>query len=133
MAGPGSGVAGKHLEVEPTVRVADELRPPGFEIVHHVDDIVDPDARELRIYQFAAVFQDVLEMKFRAVVLAHGGGQASARHGDRAARGATLGYLDDCNARFRAFKCGHGASRAAPDDQYVGFVAYNRNVEADRV
>ena len=55
MTSPVSGVAGKRLEVEPAIRAADEIRAPGFEIVHHIDDVVDPDARELGIDQFAAV------------------------------------------------------------------------------
>ena len=69
-------------------------------------------------------------MQLRAVVLAHGGGEASARHRGGAAGGAALGHLDDGNARFRAFKRGHGAGGAAADDQHVGLVLYDGNFEA---
>ena len=95
MAGPGSGMARKHFEVEPAVRAADEFRPPGFEIAHHVDDVINPDACEIRIDQFPAVLEDILQMKFGAVVLAHGGGEASARYRGRAAGGAAFGHLGD--------------------------------------
>ena len=59
-------------------------------------------------------------MKFRTVVLAHGGGESAPRDGRRAACGAALGHLDDGHARVRAFESGHGAGRAAADDQHVG-------------
>ena len=96
--------------------------------MHHVDDVVDPDARQLGIDQLAAVLEDVLEMQLGTVVLAHGGGEAAARHRGRAAGGAALGHLDDANAGFGTFECGHGAGRAAADDQHVGFVTHDRDI-----
>ena len=123
-------MTGKRLEVELTVRAADEIRSPGFEIVHHIDNVVDPYARERGINEFAVVTEDVLEMKLRAVVRADGGGEASARHRGRSAGGAALGHLDDANAGLRAFECGHGAGRAAANDQHVGLVMFDGNFEA---
>ena len=55
MAGPVSGVTGKRLEIELAVRAADEIRAPGFEIVHHINNVVDPHTRKLGIDEFAAV------------------------------------------------------------------------------
>ena len=130
MAGPVSGVAGKLLEIKLAVGAADEFRAPGFEIVHHVNNVVDPDAGKLGIDQFAAVFEDVVKVKLRAVVLAHGGGEAAARHRGRTAGGAALGHLDDINTGLGAFKRGHGAGRAAADDQHIGFMTLDGNPEA---
>jgi hypothetical protein len=48
-------VAWKFLEIESAVGAADEFRPPGFEIVHHVNNVVDPDAGKLGIDQLATV------------------------------------------------------------------------------
>jgi hypothetical protein len=97
--------------------------------MHHVDDVVDPDARELGIDQLPAVLEDVSKVKLGAVPLAHGGAEAAARHRGRAAGGAALGHLDDGDAGFRAFECGHGAGRAAADDQHVCLVVRHGNVE----
>ena len=90
MTSPVSGVTGKRLEVELTIRAADEIRAPGLEIVHHIDNIVDPHARERGIDELAVVTEDVLEMKLWAVVRAHGGGETSTRHRSRSAGGAPL-------------------------------------------
>src|ERR1700675_1598044 len=97
--------------------------------MHDVDDVVDPDARELGIDQFAAVLEDVLNVKLGTVVLAHGGGEASTRHSGRAAGSAALGHLNDGDASFCAFECGHGAGCPAADDQHIGLVVHHRNVE----
>ena len=72
-------------------------------------------------------------MQLRAVVLAHGGGEAAARHRGRAAGGAALGHLDDGDAGLGAFERGHGSGGAAADDQHVGLVADDGNVEAHRL
>ena len=130
MAGPVSGVAGKRLEVEPAVSAAHKLRSPGFQIVHDVDDVVHPHARELGIDQLPAVFEDILKMKLRTVVIAHGGREAASRHRGRAAGGAALGHLDDGDARVSAFERSHGTGGTAADDQHVGLVPLNGNIKA---
>src|SRR5262245_53165176 len=116
-------MARKILEVERAVSAAHELGAPGFEIMHHVDNVVDPDARELGVDQFAAVFQNVLKMQLGAVILAHGGGEAAARHRGRAAGGAALGHLNDPDIGLRTFERCHGAGGPATDDQNVGVMA----------
>src|SRR5262245_4320957 len=133
MAGAVAGMAGKILEVECAVGAAHELRAPGFEIAYHVDDVVDPDARELRNDQFAAVLQDVRKMQLGAVIPAHSGGEAAARHRGRATGGAALGDLNDPDARFRAFERGHGAGGPAADDQNVSVMANQRDFRADLI
>ena len=97
--------------------------------MHHADDVVDPDAREVGIDEFAAVLEDILKVQFRAVIFAHCRGKSAARHRGRAAGGAPLGDLDDGDAGFRAFKCRHGAGRAAANDQYIRRMAYYRNIK----
>ena len=129
MDGARTRVARKHLEVERTVRAADEVGAPGLEIADHLNDVVYPDSRELGIDQFAAVFQDVLEMELGAVILAYGGRETATSDRRSAAGGTALGHLDDRNARFRAFKSGHGASRAAADDENVGVVTDDGNLK----
>src|ERR1700678_4153554 len=130
MDGARARVAREHLEVERTVGAADELRAPSFEIAHHLDNVVYPDTRELRIDQFAAVFEDVLEMELGAVVLAYRGCETAARDRRTAAGSAPLGHLDHRNARFRALKRGHGARRAPAHNEHIGVVTDHRNVEA---
>ena len=115
-------MAGKFLEIEPAVGAADEFRSPRFKIVHHVDDVVDPDPGQLGIDQLAAVFEDVLKMQLRAVILTHRGGKAAARYRGRATGGAPFGHLDDINAGLGALERGHGSGGAATDDQDVGLV-----------
>ena len=106
---------------------------PGLEIADHVDDVVDPHPRQVRIDQFAAVLQDVLKMELGAVVLSHRRGEAATCDGDRAARGAALGHLDDRHAGLGALERGHGAGGAAADDEDVGGVANHRNVADARL
>ena len=77
MARPLSGMTGKCLEVQSAVSVTHELCPPGFEIVDHIDNVVDPHVREVGIDQLAAMLEDVLEMKLRIVIPAHGGCESS--------------------------------------------------------
>ena len=76
--------------------------PQEFEIIHHIDNVVDPYARKRGIDEFAVVTEDVLEMKLRAVVRADGGGEASARYRGRSAGGASLGHLDERRRRLSA-------------------------------
>src|SRR5580704_2812356 len=122
MDGSRARVAGKHLEVERTVGAANEVRSPRFEIAHHLNDVVDPDSRQLRIDQFAAVFQDVLEMELGAVILAYRGCETAACDCGSTAGGTALGHLDYRYACFRALKRSHGASRAATNDENIGVV-----------
>ena len=69
-------------------------------------------------------------MQLRAVVLAHGGGEAAARHRGGAAGGAPLGHLDDGDAGLGAFERGHGSGGAAADDQHVGLVSLDRELSS---
>jgi len=69
-------------------------------------------------------------MQLRAVILAHCGGEAASRHCSRAAGGTSLGHLDDGNASLGALERSHGPGGAAADDQDVGFVTYDGNVES---
>jgi hypothetical protein len=68
-------------------------------------------------------------MKFRVVILTHGGGEAASRHRGRATGGPPLGHLDHINAGLGALKRGHGSGGAATDNQNISFVSYDRNVE----
>jgi hypothetical protein len=68
-------------------------------------------------------------MRLRAVVFTHGSSEAAARDRRRAAGGAALGRLDDAYSGLRAFECSHGSGCAATDDQNVGLVANDWNVE----
>jgi hypothetical protein len=54
-------------------------------------------------------------LKLRAVVRAHGGGEASARHRGRSAGGAALGHLDDANVGLRTFEGEEFLKRYFPD------------------
>src|SRR6516164_6092976 len=128
MAGPIPRVARKRLEVQLAVRRAHELRSPGFEVMHHVNNVVDTDAREFRINEFTAMLDDVVEMEFRAIILAHCSGKAPTRHRSRAAGSAALRHLNDRNAGFGTFECGHTTRSTATDDQYVGLVMLDGNL-----
>src|SRR5262249_1956239 len=91
------------------------------------------DARQFWIDQFATVFEDVLKVKFWAVVVKHGSGKAAPRHCGRAAGGAALGCLDNGDTSFRTLECRHGAGGAATNDQYIRLVVHHRNIEGARV
>src|SRR5262245_26172544 len=128
MACPIPRVARKRLEIQLAVRGAHELSSPGFEIMHHINNVIDPDARELRINEFTAMLDDVVEMKLRAIILAHCSGKSPTRHCSRAAGSAALRHLDDRNAGFGTFECGHTTRSAATDDQYVGLAVLDGNL-----
>src|SRR5262249_23170747 len=79
--------------------------------------------------QLAAVFENVLKMQLRAVILTHRSGKAATRYRGRATGGAPFGHLDDIDAGLGALECGHGSGGAATDDQDVGLVSFDWNVE----
>src|SRR5262249_51438332 len=128
MTSPIPRVARKRLEGQLAVPGAHELRSQRFEIMHHVNNVVDPDARELRINEFTAMLYDVVEMKFRTIILAHCSGKAPTRHRSRAAGSAALRHLNDRNASFGTFECGHTTRSTTADDQYVGLVMLDGNL-----
>src|SRR5262245_17022096 len=116
MTGPVSGVTRKCFEIELAVRRAHELGSPALEIVHYTNDVVNPNARQLRIDQLATMLENILEMKFGAVILAHSSCETSACYGCRAAGCTTLRHLNDANTSFGTFECGHCARCSAAHD-----------------
>src|SRR5262249_21421668 len=130
MTGPVSGVTGKRLEIELPVRPSDKFCPPGFEIAHYINDVMDPCARQVRIDQLATMLENILQMKLGAVIFAYSSREASACHGRGAAGGATLGHLDNGNASLGTFKRGHGAGCSAADDQHIGLMTVDGYLKA---
>jgi hypothetical protein len=68
-------------------------------------------------------------MQLRAVIRTHRSGKAAARYRGCATGGAPFGHLDDIDAGLGALECGHGSGGAATDDQDVGLVSFDWNVE----
>ena len=87
-------VTGKGFEIKRTRITFNKVRAPGFEIIDHLDNVAGPNRGELGIDQFAAMFQNLFEMQFRAVVFTYRCCKTTSRHRRRAAGRPAFGHLD---------------------------------------
>ena len=129
---PRPAVVGEHLEVELAIVAGHEFGAPGAQVLDHADDVADPGRGQLGVDELAAVPQNLLEVKRRAVAWAQGRGEASAGDGGGAAGRSPLARQNDADAGVGAFEAGHGARRPAADDEDVGHVVFDRKMKSRR-